>query len=938
MPLGLSVLFAAAALGTESSRFELQGEVTWTSSSFTGGYEDRNGDWISLVSPWENGTTADLAATGAIYLNVSKDVEAAGLSVSGGKTAYIRGDELKILENGSISATGSNSGVVIENIVNFENGGTLTGTVTTAESGMIKVSGGTLTSANISGDGTLYIAEGARVEKTNIITSGYTQTVKLAGTGTFAVSTEDKASFVGTLHISGGSTEEFEGTFSVSGNKNSKGCVVLNNFSGIIEIGGGLSLRDTDFDSAKRIVWTESGRFEFSLQNTDKIIASDFEVLEGVNLEIYYGDSVISNTLTFAETVSGDGTINVNLWGPKGRKDVFFEKQVSLGGLHITNGEVSFCSQASFVRRFKGSAGTLWKDDSAYGDILNITSDATLTITGTANAETPHEGAFVLGTYHKQVVNVDGVLNLQNDGMSNIDGTGEVNVSGEMNFNAGLFVNDKNSDDNVVALNVKDGARINIGGVGMGLSPSLALNLEGNATVGSLAEEWSIDRALKLNGTLTLDTEKRNLNLEGAATGTGEASWVSVNGKISGDGALGKTGAGTLTLNSENTYTGGTRVDGGILNVARSKALGSGGLSVKDGAEAWLSIGTNDHGRFVFDAENPLAIDAGGKLLIKGKERPGYELISRVTVSRTTVENAGTLEINNLGILELSGGKLDVSGTLTNFGTLNIIAQTDGENSGVVLRDGSIFENKGTVMISAGTLAEGKSVTVFADAFGNGILDSTGTVKGSGEIKVFGGYYENGVFTAGEKLNGNAGADLGGGTDGVVVAVGQSIVITDKNYVDKTHHQYQSVTLSSDKEMKLVRVHNKNYEKLEVSPGEFVEFAAAWDFEFAEDGNGNACHEEVLVVMNVGEGLSLDTIKIYHKENGEKWDDYTDKVGNISYDSETGLLAFTTTEFSTYGIDTGNGSNSIAVPEPSAFGLLAGLGALALVASRRRRR
>lgn len=240
--LGISTLFAASALGDELSSLELQGEVTWTSSSFAGGYEDRNGDWISLKSLWTNGTSADLIATGAIYLNVankSGNVEATELSVSGGKTAYIRGDELKILENGSISATGSNSGVVIENVVNFENGGTLNGTVTTAESGMIKVSGGTLTAANISGDGTLYIAEGARVEKTNIITSDYTQTVKLAGTGTFAVSTEGKASFVGTLHISGGSADGFEGTFSILGNKNSKGCVVLNNFSGIVEIGGG---------------------------------------------------------------------------------------------------------------------------------------------------------------------------------------------------------------------------------------------------------------------------------------------------------------------------------------------------------------------------------------------------------------------------------------------------------------------------------------------------------------------------------------------------------------------------------------------------------------------------------------------------------------------------------------------------------------------------
>lgn len=943
--LGLSALFAAAAFGAESSALELEGELKWTNSALSGGYEDRNGDWITVSEAWENASQADFATTGTLSLDVDNsagNVSVAGLSVSGGNLVKISGDDLAILEGGTIAATGTGSSVSIYSTVVFENGGSLSGTVKTEEGGMIKVNAGTLTSANISGNGTLYIAEGARVEKTNIITTDYTQTVKLVGTGTYAVSTKDDPSFVGSLCISGGTTGNFEGILSVEGNGKSKGGVVLSNFSGTVKIGGGLSLRNTDFGDAKKIIWTKSGTLEFSVTDTDKTINADFEVEKEVVLQIYYGDSTISNTLTFAEEITGQGTIDVNLWGKEGRKDVFFEKQVTLGGLQITNGEVSFSSQSSFVSQFKGSAGTKWKDEVYYEDRLNISSGATLTITGEANADRPHEGAFILGTQKEQTVNVDGVLNLQNDGMSNIDGNGVVNVSGEMNFNTGLFVNDNNGDDNAVVLNVNDGARINVGGVGIDSAGTLVLNLDGNVTIGSLAEEWNINRDLKINGTLTVDTEKRDLNFDGAATGTGAESWVSAEGTISGDGALVKKGAGTLKLNWDNTYTGGTTVEEGTLRFARVKAMGSGGLTVKSGAEAVLSVGVNDRGgRFEFNADNQLAIDAGGKVSVKGSLRNGIECISRAVISGTTVVSNGAMEINNYGVLELNGGgKLEVSGSLTNAGTLNIVVQADGVNSGVVISDGATFVNSGTIVMSAGSLAEGQSVTVFADVLGNGILDSTGTVQGTGTIKVFGGTYADGIFTAGTKSEVNAGEQLGGGNQGGGngghhgghhVGRGESVEIKDKHHHDG-HGKHHAVYLASQDDIYVHQVDNLDCGNIHYG-GKDHEIGASWDFSIEKSDD-----VEVFVQMYIGKGLSLDDIIIFHKDDGDsaEWTDFTETVADLSYDSQTGLLSFTTKDFSSYAV-TGTYS-SVAIPEPSAFALLAGLGALAFVGTRRRNR
>ena len=930
--LGLSTLFAATAFSSETTSLTLQGDIAWTSDTLKGGYLDKNRQWIDIEETWTNNTAADFAATGALKLivdNAVGSVAASGLTVSGGKLVTVTGGELTILEGGAIEATGSGTGVSIDSTVNFENGGSLSGNVTTTESGTIKVSSGTLTSANISGDGMLYIAEGARVEKTNIITANYTQAVKLAGMGTYAVSTQKSNSFVGEMSFSGSATEGFKGILEIdgytgrdsAGKTDWGGRVFLSNFFGTVKIFGNLNLSESDFGNASKIVWAKNGTAWLGDSYSSKTLIQDLEVLSGTTL-CFYG---LYDYLFWGGEVYGGGCIEFHLGGTS-YKNFTFKKTVNLDTLSIESGNIAFCGASSQLKQFKGSTATFWDDGGFYDDFLTIASGATLTITGEANAEKPHEGAFILGTEKEQIVNVEGVLNLENDGMSNINGNGIVNISGEMNFNAGLFVNDDNNQDNSVVLNVKNGAHINIGGIGMDSAGTFALNLEGAATIGSLSEEWNIDRALKISDTLTIDTEKRDLNFDGAAKGTGKGSWVSAEGKISGDGSLVKKGAGTLVLNNENTYTGGTTVEGGALYVYRSDALGSGGLTVKGGAEALLSVGFNDRGNITFNEENALAVEQGGRAVIEGFSTGTTDYYAHVTVARTTVAGAGTLDVGSLGVLELSGGKLNVSGALVNAGTLNIIAQVDGVNSGVVLRDGATFTNTGTIVISAGTLAEGQSVTVFADAAGSGILDSTGTVKGSGEIKVFGGYYEDGVFTAGEKKEVDADEAL----VGLEVKAGESVVITDRTHMDGKMQRYHAVTLSSNSEMVLSKVHNHNYERVELTTGEFVEVAASWGFEFEKKG-------EVLVVMNVGTGLSLDTIKILH--NGHKvqgWEDYTDKVGNISYDAKTGYLAFTTTEFSSYAV-TGT-FDSVNVPEPSAFGLLAGLGALALVASRRRRK
>jgi fibronectin-binding autotransporter adhesin len=177
-----------------------------------------------------------------------------------------------------------------------------------------------------------------------------------------------------------------------------------------------------------------------------------------------------------------------------------------------------------------------------------------------------------------------------------------------------------------------------------------------------------------------------------------------LSGAISGTGALAKDGAGTLVLSGTNTYTGGTFIHGGVLNVWADANLG------QAPAAAATNI-TFDGGTLQFGAAfNPhpnraILLDAAATLDVQS-----YNVAIAGAIS-----GAGGLTKLGDGTLTLSGGSIRYTGlTTVSGGTLKLLDATAFASS---------VTNSATVefAVSPGTWTYG------------GAIDSAGTLVKSGD-------------------------------------------------------------------------------------------------------------------------------------------------------------------------------------------------------------
>ena len=229
-----------------------------------------------------------------------------------------------------------------------------------------------------------------------------------------------------------------------------------------------------------------------------------------------------------------------------------------------------------------------------------------------------------------------------------------------------------------------------------------------------------------------------------ATTITNGASTVSITGILSGNGLLVKAGAGTLTLNAANTYTGGTtvsngtlrlgvagaiagqttlRVDGGLLDMNGQaltvSALAGNGGSVSNGTLTVNQSSTTTFAGTIAGAV-PLTKSGPGSLTLSGNNTyTGGTTVSNGTLVVNSTAGSGAVQVKAGATL---GGAGAISGavTINAGGTLSantggtftllqapVLNGTAAIGNGSTLNVGSAWSESATVALQGGTLAGG---------------------------------------------------------------------------------------------------------------------------------------------------------------------------------------------------------------------------------------
>src|ERR1700680_4452339 len=309
---------------------------------------------------------------------------------------------------------------------------------------------------------------------------------------------------------------------------------------------------------------------------------------------------------------------------------------------------------------------------------------------------------------------VNGVISSTNNVTLSLDGGGLIQLSGANTYSGGTTL----VNGTTVRIN-------NATALGTGTFTINSGTID-NTTAGAIT--LSNNNAQAWNGDFTF-TGTRSLNLGTGAVTLGASRTVTVNannltvgGVISGSGfGLTKAGNGTLTLGGANTYSGGTTLSAGTLNVNNAKALGTGTFTISGGTidnttAGAITLSNNNaqawNGDFTFTGTQSLNLGTGAVAL--GASRT-------VTVNANNLTVGGVISGTGFGLTKAGNGTLTLSGANTYTGATTVNAGTlliNGNNSAAT---GAVsVNNSGTTLGGTGTI--GGAVTV-----GNGAILLGGT-------------------------------------------------------------------------------------------------------------------------------------------------------------------------------------------------------------------
>ena len=668
--------------------------------------------------------------TGAAYLFAS--------AISGTGEVVQQGPGTTILTGDSSSFSGTTS--ISSGTLQIGNGGT-TGSL----GGAISLDGGTLAfnrSDSITYAGSL---SGAGA----LIQSG-TGTLTLTGANTYTGGTTITA---GTLQIGNGGT-----TGSIAGNVSNAGRLVFNRsdaltYGGVISGSGSL---------------TQAGPGTLTLTGTNTYTGGTSVQAGGLAVN----GSIAGNvTLATGTTLSGSGSIAGNVSVNGGTLSGTQAAPLSMGSLTLAS--------ASNVNVTLGAPSA----NPAFNVLGNLTLDGTLNVTA--------DTGFGMGVY--RLFNYGGTLTDNGLDVASVSGLAanvQTVVAGQVN----LLVTDPGQ-----TILFWNGTTITPTGAIVGGNGTWTASPQTNWTnaSGTLPQAWNSGFAVFQGaaGTVTVDAGAGAvsttgmqfvtsgyvvtgdaLTLSGTAQATvrvgdgtagGAGTVATIASVLTGAGGINKTDLGTLILTGANTYTGGTTITAGTLQIGNGGTSGSitgdvsnngtlvfnrsdavtyagavsgTGTLTKAGAGTLTLTGTNTYTGGTSISSGTLQIGNGGTSgSILGDIANSAVLAFNRSDALTyagVISGTGSLTQAGTGTLTLSGTNSYTGGTTISSGTLQIgNGGTSGSITGNVLDNGTLTFNRSDAVTFAGAISGTGSLT----KAGSGILTLTGANSYTGGTTVSGG-------------------------------------------------------------------------------------------------------------------------------------------------------------------------------------------------------
>ncbi len=683
--------------------------------------------------------TATLAVTGSGQLSTTDAQIGIGVGVNG--TVMLSGNQTSWVD----SAAGQNGGMIIGNsFIGDLSGGTGTVTVTSGAtllanggltignigSGTLNVTGATASAANIfiggaaNSTGTVNIGASSTVTSSSVMVVGYSGTGSLTVSGTGASLSALNDLRIGNAAGSSGSvTLRQGGAMTVTGALGvgvaSGGSLVMNG-PATATIGGDMLLAVSAGGSGTATI-SQGATVNVTGGLGVGMAGPGSMTVSGVGTSVTAGKNALvgnSATGTCSVTVQQGGTLRVQTGAATS------QLSFDLGAVSGASGQLTVTDSGSSLATtgLGQGAGTATVNVQNGGSIAANVFEIGGTAGGTGQAT-------IMGTNSNVVVTLGAAT--QANGFLGIgqfgQGTLSINAAGSASAPFVLIGEHPGAVGQITVSDPQSRLQTTqIMSVGTGYVPSQNLNLGPNGGTGTLRVTGggtaTVGQQLAMGnaGTVTLDVGGDVLVGAGAVPTTPATLQISSGGTISGTGtisanvvfssssssnysgaivdAAGGThsltlngSAGTLALAGSSTYSGGTTIGAGILNINSDAALGA--------------VPASPSSNITFNGSAP-----GGTLQFATSFAGGL-LASNRSVSVSTAAS-GTIDTNGNnvawgGALVDSGGFAKVSG-----GSINVGGLAFGHNSSLRVQGGTLRLSVG----SSSTVGTGVTATISAGA------------------------------------------------------------------------------------------------------------------------------------------------------------------------------------------------------------------------------